>query len=273
MSRARLMKPALRHKLLFGALLCAAALPATALAQEAEHPLNTPKPVYMLHYKDVTGPERPLNTTKLPFMRETSAQSVVVAPQGAVSAEGLASQVNGCRFQDIGAHRSVKAINYLYEKGIVGGRRPCYFDPNAVATRAEAAAMVVRAANLPLPESAEPKAFVDLDLKKSSAKSVKAAKMANLVHGYPDQMYRPEKPVNVTESLKIVTRGFKSDFAKVNPQLLNSNTDLSQWYAQYINAGFNEGLLEKNATRIDMMTQVTRAELAEMIFTMLQNRR
>ena len=271
-----LKRLSLNQKLLLGSFVIGAMLPATAFAQVsgAEHPLNTGVPVYMTQtYVDVSGPERPLNSSKLPFLKETSKQYMGGAVTGQVGAEGLLSQTNNCRFKDIDTHRSVKAINYLYDRGVVGGRSACFFDPNAVATRAEATTMAVRAAKVMMPVSAEPKAFVDLDLKASSAKHVKAAKNANIVHGYPDSKFRPEKAVNVAESLKIVTRSFKSDFSKVNPQLPKSNIAMDQWYAQYVNAGFNEGLLESNSTRIDLMTQVTRAELAEMIFTLMESRK
>ena len=229
---------------------------------------------------------------RLPFLREASRGDKVVYsnipyPNGNngsgnnvnggvnVPPGGLISQANGCRFQDIKGNKSETAINYLYDKGIAGGRRPCYFDPNLKATRAEAATMVVRAVKAPVPATALPKAFPDTDVNAWSAKQVKAAKNAGIVHGYPDTLYRAEKPVNKVEALKIVTRGFNSDFSRLNNQTqLKKINDikLDQWYVQYVNSGMNEGLIAKDATSIQPAENLTRAELAEMVFTMLENR-
>lgn len=278
MSRVSLtLKFGLSSKTLWGVLLVGMMLPVTAFAQES-------------------GPERPLNSNKLPFLREASSGGTVTSTQnggssssgntgtngtngtgatGSVTVKvepgGLISQANKCRFKDIQGHRSEKAINYLYDRGVAGGRRPCYFDPNAAATRAEAATMVVRAVEAPIPASPEPKAFPDTNVKAWSAKHVKAAKNADIVHGYPDGLYRAEKPVNVVESLKITTRAFKSDFSSLNMEQLEEITDieLNQWYVQYVNAALNEGIVDTAATTIYPAAEVTRAELAEMVYFLM----
>lgn len=228
--------------------------------------------------------------SKLPFLKEASSGSKEISITydgtgsggaghnggGSVKVEpgGLISQANGCRFKDISGNKSEKAIDYLYDKGIAGGRRPCYFDPNAAATRAEAATMVVRAINAEVPKTAEPKAFPDTNLKSWNAKFVKSAKNKDIVHGYPDGLYRAEKPVNKVETLKIVTRGFQSDFSKVNFQELKriGDIELNQWYIQYVQAGLDEGLIDMDSRSISPAAVVSRAELAEMIYQMMIRR-
>lgn len=265
---------------LMGAVLIGAMIPMAVFAQES-------------------GPERPINSTKLPFLREASSGGVVTTihytspgdtgagadGNGATGGNGsesdnaaqvppggLLSQGNNCRFRDISGHQSETAINYLYDKGIAGGRHPCYFEPNAVATRAEVATMVVRAVEAPMPESATPAAFPDTNVKSWSAKHVKAAKNADIVHGYPDGLYRAEKPVNVVESLKITTRGFGSDFKLMSPAALQEIRDieLNQWYVKYVQAGLNEGLIDGNAKYIAPAGEVTRAEIADMIYILMR---
>lgn len=279
------LKLSLVQKVLLGALVAGIMLPITAFAQ------------------DSSGAERPTNPYKLPFLHDATSGGVeTTTHQGlpgdgnsnggtsgtsgsgtnngggsgsvAVAPGGLISQANHCRFKDIQGTSSEVAINYLYDKGVAGGRSPCYFDPNATATRAEAATMVVRAVNAPVPTTPLPKAFPDTDVKAWSAKTVKAAKNADIVHGYPDSLYRAEKPVNVVESLKIVTRGFKSNFSGWNTQQLKKINDieLNQWYVQYVQAGLNEGIIDSDTTQLYPATQVTRAELAEMVYRMMMNR-
>jgi hypothetical protein len=189
---------------------------------------------------------------------------------------GLISQANNCRFRDISGHSSATAINYLYDRGVAGGRRPCYFDPNAAATRAEVTAMVVRAAAVTVPASPEPKAFPDTDVHSWSARHVKAAKNADIVHGYPDGYFRAEKPVNVVETLKIATRGYKSDLT-VSPAELQklsqiSDIELNQWYVKYVQAGLNEGIIDSAATQIYPASHVTRAEVADIIYILMKRR-
>ncbi len=237
-----------------------------------------------------SGPERPLSAGKLPFLREASAGGAVTstAPETGgpdavtepvvnpvkVTQGGLESQSNNCRFRDISGHRSEGAINYLYDKGVAGGRRPCYFEPNAVVTRAEVTTMVVRANDVPVPVTPEPKAFPDTDVNSWSAKHVKAAKNADIVHGYPDGLFRAEKPINVVETLKITTRGFDSDFSQVDFEKLSKITDiaLDQWYIKYVQAGFDENLILENATLIAPASEVTRAEAAEIVYILMTRR-
>ncbi len=245
-----------------------------------------------------SGAERTINPMRLPFLKEASSGSSSTTDYGntgtgsstgsvsgsgsetgqnvQVEPGGLISQANSCRFRDIDGHRSATAINYLYDKGIAGGRRPCYFDPNAAATRAEVTTMVVRAVEVPVPATPEPKAFPDTDPRSWSARHVKAAKNADIVHGYPDGLFRAEKPANVVETLKITTRGFKSDLtisAAEQQQLEKiSDIELNQWYAQYVQAGLNETIIDSEATMIYPASQVTRAEVAEIIYILMKRR-
>lgn len=269
MSRVNLpLKLSFAQRLLFGFFVCGMMIPGVTFAQESG------------------GLEHPIDSNKLPFLRDASSGSTESTVQNGLPGSnvggtnvivvpgGLISQANHCRFQDISGNRAEGAINYLYDKGVTGGRRPCYFDPNAAATRAEAAAMVVRAVQVPLPDSPLPKAFPDTDVKAWSAKQVKAAKNADIVHGYPDGLYRAEKPVNVVESLKIVTRSFQSDFSEINLTQLQKINDieLNQWYVQYVQAGLNEGIIDSDTTNIYPAAWVSRAELAEMVYKMMMNR-
>lgn len=260
---------------LMGAVLAGAMIPLAVFAQES-------------------GPERPINSTKLPFLREASSGETVTIHYGDTSQSGssgtegqsgtngtvevtpggLLSQGSNCPFRDISGHSSENAINYLYNEGIAGGRRPCYFEPNAPATRAEVTAMVVRAVEAPLPEPPVEKAFPDTDLKAWSPRHVKAAKDADIVHGYPDGLFRAEKPVNLVETLKITTRGF--EVADVQPDTTQlsriADIELNQWYIRYLQAGINEGLIDSSAHHIAPAGEVTRAEVAEMIYILMTRR-
>jgi hypothetical protein len=194
---------------------------------------------------------------------------------------GLKSQSKGCRFQDVKGHRSEKAIEALYDQNVIGGRRPCYFDPDATATRAEAAAVVVRAIEVEIPTTVEEKPFPDTNKKSWNAKYVKAAKDNDIVHGYPDKNYRAEQEVNKVEALKIVTRAFgseaagESDFSEENIRRLEQimDIDLSQWYGRYVQAGLDEQIIDDGTRYLEPAGFISRAELAEMVYQLMQNRK
>ena len=219
---------------------------------------------------------------KLPFLREASTGSFVTtnAPltnDSTAISGGLTSQSHKCRFQDISGDKAEHAINYLYDKNVAGGRKPCMFQPNYAATRAEAAAMAVRAIQASIPSEVGVKPFPDVDTNAWHARYISSAKTNGIVHGYPDKLYRPDQPVNKVEVLKIVTRAFKSDFSKINFDQLKqySDLELNQWYVQYVDAGFDQGLVGKNGAlevapnSFQPAEYITRSDLAQMIYAMM----
>ncbi|MCC7432246.1 S-layer homology domain-containing protein [Candidatus Peregrinibacteria bacterium] len=231
--------------------------------------------------------------SKLPFLREASSGSEV-SGYGVRNVTGLNgsgsnpskpepvklhSQEAGCGFKDISGHKNEKAIAYLYNKKVVGGRRACYFDPDKATTRAEAATMAVRAAKVAVPEKVEVKPFPDSKTNAWSTRYVKAAKDKEIVHGYPDKNYRAEQPVNRVESLKIVTRALQSDFSKTGAGTTAEveakkikDIELNQWYAKYVEAGFNEGLIAPDTKTLYPTAYVTRAEYAQILYDMMVRR-
>lgn len=222
------------------------------------------------------------NTTKLPFLREASSGSFVTttAPltnDSVAVSGGLTSQSHNCRFQDISGDKAEHAINYLYDKNVAGGRTPCMFQPNYAATRAETAAMAVRAIQASIPSEVGTKPFPDVNTDTWHASYISSAKTHGIVHGYPDKLYRPDQPVNKVEALKIVTRAFNSDFSKINFDQLKQYPDLelNQWYVQYVDAGFDQGLVGTNGAlevapnSFQPAGYITRSDLAQMIYTMM----
>lgn len=224
--------------------------------------------------------------TRLPFLRDASSGSSVTSTGGptkdpvAVSG-GLSSQAHGCRFNDINGDGAEHAINYLYDKKVAGGRQPCKFEPKAAATRAEATTMAVRAIQATVPSEVGKKPFPDVKTTAWNARYISAAKSENIVHGYPDEQFRPDQAINRVEALKIVTRAFDTDFTKVNFENLKkySDIELNQWYVQYVDAGLDQGLLGGNnapltvtQTGIYPASYITRSELADMIYVMMIKR-
>lgn len=228
--------------------------------------------------------------SKLPFLREASSGTQVSGPgtgSGSSSTANpvkpepvkLHSQEAGCGFRDIKGHKNEKAIAYLYNKKVVGGRKACYFEPDKAATRGEAAAMAVRAAKVEVTEKVETKPFPDSKTNAWSTRYVKAAKDQKIVHGYPDQNYRAEQPINRVESLKIVTRSLESNFsqtgagttAEVEAKKIQ-DIEMNQWYLPYVEAGINEGLIAPDTKYIYPAAYVTRAEYAQILYDLMVKR-
>jgi len=226
-----------------------------------------------------------VDPNRLPFLHDASSGPVVTIT-GSVTTDtvavngGLTSQAHHCRFQDISGDKSETAINYLYDKNVAGGREPCLYQPHYAATRAETAAMAVRAIQATIPSEVGAKPFPDVNTNTWHARYISAAKTNDIVHGYPDGLYRPDQPVNKVEALKIVTRAFHSNFSSIDFNQLNqySDLELNQWYVQYVDAGFDENLVGTNGALIVRPASfypadyVTRSDLAQMIYSMMIKR-
>ena len=229
-----------------------------------------------------TGGNPGLQSTSLPFLRQASEGPFVTTTDYLTTdptaiGGGLTSQANHCRFRDISGDKAEKAINYLYDHDVAGGRQPCMFQPNYAATRGEAATMAVRAIAATIPTDITSNPFPDEDKTAWHARYVSTAKTHGIVSGYPDGYYRADKPVNKVEAMKIITRAFDADFTTIDLQKISqySDLELNQWYIRYVDAALDQGLIENTATDPKLpkyfypASYITRSELAEMIYKMM----
>ncbi|PZD94593.1 hypothetical protein DNH61_16635 [Paenibacillus sambharensis] len=96
--------------------------------------------------------------------------------------------------------------------GFTGGLPDGTFRPDAPVSRAETAVMLLRAYGLK-PGAAGSPAFTDIS-RHWAGESVHAMASLGLIGGYPDQTFRPDRPVNRAEFAVMLTRVIRSEREK-----------------------------------------------------------
>lgn len=114
-------------------------------------------------------------------------------------------------FQDVStSYRAYKEISYLADGKIVSGSLTGYFYPDQIVTRGEAAAMIGRSLNLDGTKRSTQ--FSDVGSQYFASGYIQSAVEANVLSGYKDGTFKPDKPVNRGEMAVLVSKAFKYDF-------------------------------------------------------------
>ncbi|WP_409343012.1 S-layer homology domain-containing protein [Paenibacillus sp. MBLB4367] len=117
-------------------------------------------------------------------------------------------------FQDANGHWAQQSIEHLAAKRIVNGAGLNAFEPEGHVTRAEFAALLVRA--LGIGDSSKPAVFSDVQADDWFAKAVQAASELGLVDGMPDGTFQPGAQVTREQMAVMIERAMA--FADMRPQ-------------------------------------------------------
>ncbi|MCI1773900.1 MAG: 5'-nucleotidase C-terminal domain-containing protein [Paenibacillus lautus] len=120
---------------------------------------------------------------------------------------------NPVTFQDIASHWSKGEVESLAAKMIVTGRTEQSFVPNAPVTRAEFAALVVRA--LGLSADAASGSFQDVASSDWYAGAIQAAVDADIIDGYTDGTFKPNRTITREEMAVMAYNAL--EYAGYNP--------------------------------------------------------
>lgn len=120
---------------------------------------------------------------------------------------------NPVTFQDIASHWSKGEVESLAAKMIVTGRTEQTFVPNAPVTRAEFAALVVRA--LGLSADAASGSFQDVASSDWYAGAIQAAVDADIINGYTDGTFKPNRTITREEMAVMAYNAL--EYAGYNP--------------------------------------------------------
>lgn len=155
-------------------------------------------------------------------------------------------------------HRYYDAIKFVQEEGIVSGYSDGSFHPNDAINRAEFTKIIIGArygSDLVRTCNTRAMSFLkDVDPSAWYAQSLCVAVLNQVIGGYPDGTFRPEKPVNFAEAAKIFAATFNL------PQLL---IYYPEWWQGPIQALTSMNILPP--TYSEPSQRVTRGELAFMI--------
>ncbi|QHW33714.1 hypothetical protein GZH47_24895 [Paenibacillus rhizovicinus] len=181
------------------------------------------------------------------------------------------------KLTDVRFHWSRSAVNDLASRMVVNGSGDGQFHPDSSVTRAEFAAILLRA--LGLQSSASGQAYRDVNSSDWFAGDVAAAAMFGLVSGYEDGNFRPANTVTRQEAMVMIARAMKlagmetsiSDIQAAS--LLAAYRDFASigtWAAPSAAILIQNGLVQGGDGQLRPTGQITRAETAVIVVRLLQ---
>ncbi|REK77698.1 S-layer homology domain-containing protein [Paenibacillus paeoniae] len=176
-------------------------------------------------------------------------------------------------FTDMAGHWGRQDVERLAAKGIIQGRSAEQFDPSGSLTRAETAAMLIRALGI-VPSDAG-SSFSDIE-DKGYETAVVAAQKAGLITGYSDGTFRPNEKVTREELAVMIARAIAYTGAAQNKatgnQHLSDADRISPWALEAAIQSFDLGIIKGDAVgSFRPQAAATRAEMAAMLSRMLQS--
>lgn len=181
----------------------------------------------------------------------------------------------GKTFADIKNHKNQRAVEELSERGIINGMTDTLFLPDDTMTRAEFAAIIVKALGFNLTENA---VFSDIKENDWFYMYVNTAYNYGIVNGVSKTQFNPSGTITREEAYVMLERAAK--LCGMNTQMEFSEArDILAEFIDYVkvsdwavkSAAFccREGISDKNDIYINSKQSVTRAEIAQMLYNML----
>ncbi|WP_249866429.1 bacterial Ig-like domain-containing protein [Paenibacillus konkukensis] len=176
-------------------------------------------------------------------------------------------------FADLKGHWAQKDAELLASKGLVNGMTATTFAPDNRITRAEFAALLVRAAGL-TPQTSS--SFSDVKASDWYAGAVGAAAKAGLIDGFENGTFQPNATITREQMAVMIDRTLKFTGKQGNTNTgklaaFKDSSTISSWAqdaaAGAVNAGIINGLTD---TEFAPREQASRAEAAVMLKRLLQ---
>lgn len=184
----------------------------------------------------------------------------------------------GKTFVDISganAHPNQAAIEALASRGIINGYDESRFGPDHTMTRAQFAAIVVRALGLPQKPTDN---FTDVPSDAWCAACVGAAYTYGIVNGTTATTFNPNGTITRQEAAVMVARAAKlcgmdtsMDSAAVRDTLaqFGDYVTTGEWARESLAFCYSQGILDDAALNIQPRTAIRRCEVAQMLYNLL----
>lgn len=179
--------------------------------------------------------------------------------------------------EDVSAHWASAEVNDMTSRLIIEGVSDKEFMPNAAITRAEFAAIVTRGLGI------QPKnytgGFSDVASSSWYAGAVQAAADYDLIDGYVDGTYRPNRNITRQEAVAVLIRAgaiakldasLTTDEANRSLSAFADGGDVPSWARSSIASAVNLNLLKGRGGKLDPEANLTRAEAAVIVRRLLQ---
>lgn len=182
----------------------------------------------------------------------------------------------GTTFADISGHKNQSAVEALASRGIINGKSETSFDPNATMTRAEFAAITVRA--LGLTPRANGK-FSDVPAGSWFAACVGTASSYGIVNGVSETSFDPSGTITRQEAAVMTARAAKlcgmdtamsADAVRDALAPFSDYTQSDAWAREGLAFCCANGILDGSALTLRPKDAVLRCEVAQMLYSLLQ---
>lgn len=179
-------------------------------------------------------------------------------------------------FTDIQGHWAASEIHEMNSRMIVHGVDESRFVPEAEVTRAELAAMVVRA--LGLPETADEAGFQDVGKSSWYNGAVAAVKAYGIMNGSSDGTFDPDREVSRQEAIATIVRamqlvdaetGTTGAIEQIDLSVYTDSEQIADWAQEAMRVAINEELVKGYGDELRPQKSLTRAETAALIYRML----
>ncbi|MEK0312696.1 cadherin-like beta sandwich domain-containing protein [Cohnella sp. 56] len=182
---------------------------------------------------------------------------------------------NKASFKDTTGRWSQQAVEDLASRTILTGTGDGVFEPARSVTRAEFAAMIVRALGLPAMTDG---VYKDVKTADWYAPFVSAAKSYGLISGYPDGTFRPKQTITRAEAVAIIGKAWTlagktaatEDEAAAALAGISDSADIPAWVRPAFGSAFKLGLISGYGDGgVKPLRTVTREETAAMLRNLL----
>jgi len=177
------------------------------------------------------------------------------------------------RLYDIIGHKYETAIRWMDSNGIINGYPDGSFKPDGTINRAELVKIMILTTGKMIPdfnfESIKSQynnsCFPDISKDQWYTPYVCYAKAYNIISGYEDGNFRPDRKVSRVESLKIVLNAFNIETPNEASKNYFDDTGINEWYAPYIETAYSLGLIEEISGNYYPTRQLLRGEASNII--------
>lgn len=166
-------------------------------------------------------------------------------------------------------HRYRHAVEFLKEKGIVGGYSDGSYKPEGQINRVELLKIIVESKfseeeiNMALAEYRSDNYtyvdYPDVGIDEWFAPYVKIATDNAIIKGYADGTFKPAQDVSFVEALKMVLKAYD----------INYDEDASLWYKDLVDQASNLNLIPLDTISFDQ--KITRSQMADLITRLLKS--
>lgn len=174
------------------------------------------------------------------------------------------------KLSDVAGHWAAAFIQPLVDRGIIQGFPDGTFKPEAPLTRAQYAAMLVKAYDLPLIRQAT--AFTDVPGDFWAKAAIAKANQMGFISGFPDSTFRPGLNLTRIQAILSLVNGLQ--FKGINPTVLQIYGDRAQipgYAAEAVSTATQRRMIvnHPNVRLLNPLRDITRAEICALLYQSL----